>query len=118
MRPKHAACLRALEPTESAIWGDQTLRRSWLVAVRLPARCSLRITQIIDLRALRMTFKGMKSNNRNLHRNIHKKGAYRLRCRRTLRIPSILSRILDETADRVTAFNRQQDDFRCRLLAC
>lgn len=67
-------------------------------------------TQIIDLTADEETIlKGMKSTNRNLHRNIHKKGV----TFKTSQNPAdldVLFKFLDETAGR-TGFNRQRDDY-------
>ena len=101
-----------IEPTESAIWGDQDAaaflaRRG---AVLAPRQVQPSHTQIIDLSGSEdEILKGMKSNNRNLHRNIHKKGV-------TIEVStnpedlSILFAFLDETADR-NGFNRQQDEY-------
>ena len=108
-----ARCLFVrIEPTESAIWGDQDAaaflaRRG---AVLAPRQVQPSHTQIIDLSGSEdEILKGMKSNNRNLHRNIHKKGV-------TIEVStnpedlSILFAFLDETADR-NGFNRQQDEY-------
>ncbi|QRZ61226.1 peptidoglycan bridge formation glycyltransferase FemA/FemB family protein [Rothia sp. ZJ932] len=67
-------------------------------------------TQIIDLTQDEdAILKDMKSTNRNLHRNIHKKGV----TFETSQNPSdldILLKFLDETAGR-TGFNRQRDEY-------
>lgn len=109
---KHRCLFVRIEPTESAIWGDQDAaaflaRRG---AVLAPRQVQPSHTQIIDLSGSEdEILKGMKSNNRNLHRNIHKKGV-------TIEVStnpedlSILFAFLDETADR-NGFNRQQDEY-------
>ncbi|GAA1751460.1 peptidoglycan bridge formation glycyltransferase FemA/FemB family protein [Rothia terrae] len=67
-------------------------------------------TQIIDLNQdEEAILKDMKSTNRNLHRNIHKKGV----TFETSQNPAdldILLKFLDETAGR-TGFNRQRDEY-------
>ena len=109
---KHRCLFVRIEPTESAIWGNQDAaaflaRRG---AVLAPRQVQPSHTQIIDLSGSEdEILKGMKSNNRNLHRNIHKKGV-------TIEVStnpedlSILFAFLDETADR-NGFNRQQDEY-------
>jgi len=51
----------------------------------------------------------MKSNNRNLHRNIHKKGVS-IEVSQNPEDMKVLFTFLSETADR-NGFNRQQDDY-------
>ena len=113
---EEAAKLRCLfvriEPTESAIWGDQDAaaflaRRG---AVLAPRQVQPSHTQIIDLSGTEdEILKGMSSSYRNRHRNLHKKGV-------TIEVstnPSdmtILFGFLEETADR-NGFNRQQDEY-------
>ena len=113
---EEAAKLRCLfvriEPTESAIWGDQDAaaflaRRG---AVLAPRQVQPSHTQIIDLSGTEdEILKGMSSSYRNRHRNLHKKGV-------TVEVstnPSdmtILFGFLEETADR-NGFNRQQDEY-------
>ncbi|MBG7587278.1 lipid II:glycine glycyltransferase (peptidoglycan interpeptide bridge formation enzyme) [Kocuria sp. AG109] len=53
--------------------------------------------------------KGMNATNRNLHRNIHKKGVS-FRASRDPEEIGILLRYLNQTAERV-GFNRQKDDY-------
>ena len=78
MRPRSiVACLCALSRLNPLFGAVRMRLLSWLVAVRcwLPARCSLRTLQIIDLSGSEdEILKGMKSNNRNLHRNIQQEG--------------------------------------------
>lgn len=67
-------------------------------------------TQIIDLsKDEDALLKDMKSNQRNLHRNIHKKGVT-FTATTDPDAVSILLKFLDQTAERKN-FNRQQDDY-------
>ena len=67
-------------------------------------------TQIIDLgKDQKDLLKDMKSTNRNLYRNIHKKGVTVQRSSTPEGVEHLL-RFLDETAKR-NGFNRQQDDY-------
>ena len=109
---KHRCLFVRIEPTESAIWGDQDAvtflaRRG---AVLAPRQVQPSHTQIIDLSGTEdEILKGMSSSYRNRHRNIHKKGV-------TIEVstnPSdmtILFGFLEETAER-NGFNRQHDDY-------
>nr|WP_314871107.1 peptidoglycan bridge formation glycyltransferase FemA/FemB family protein [uncultured Rothia sp.] len=109
---KHRCLFVRIEPTESAIWGDQDAvtflaRRG---AVLAPRQVQPSHTQIIDLSGTEdEILKGMSSSYRNRHRNIHKKGV-------TVEVStdpsdmSILFGFLEETAER-NGFNRQQDDY-------
>lgn len=67
-------------------------------------------TQVIDLtRDEKSILAGMKSTNRNLHRNIHKKGVS-YRASRDPRDIGVLLRYLEETAAR-NGFHRQSDAY-------
>lgn len=101
-----------VEPTNPEIFGGQD-PASFLQARGMklsPRQVQPSHTQIIDLGASEEEIlKDMKSTNRNLHRNIHKKGV----TFETSQNPAdldILLKFLDETAGR-TGFNRQRDDY-------
>ncbi len=113
---EEAAKLRCLfvriEPTESAIWGDQDAaaflaRRG---AVLAPRQVQPSHTQIIDLSGTEdEIIKGMISGYRTRHRNIHKKGVT-VEASTNPSDMSILFGFLEETAER-NGFNRQHDDY-------
>lgn len=101
-----------VEPTNSAIWGELS-GEAFLAArgFRLsPRQIQPAHTQIIDLtRTEDELLKGMSATNRNLHRNIHKKGVTFEKSQNPADV-AILLRYLDQTASRV-GFNRQQDNY-------
>ncbi len=77
---------------------------------RAPRQVQPGHTQLIDLRRdPKDLLKDMKSTNRNLYRNIHKKGVRIERSEDPADVRHLL-RFLDETAARRN-FNRQQDDY-------
>ncbi|MEX3611306.1 peptidoglycan bridge formation glycyltransferase FemA/FemB family protein [Rothia sp. LK2588] len=101
-----------VEPTDERIWGQQG-GEAFLKARGFklsPRQIQPAHTQIIDLdRSEDEIFKDMKSTNRNLHRNIHKKGVT-FEASQDPADMAILFRFLDETATR-TGFNRQRDEY-------
>lgn len=101
-----------VEPTNSDIWGVGS-GKSFLAArgfKRSPRQIQPGHTQIIDLdQSEEEILKAMRATNRNLHRNIHKKGV-------TFEVShnpediDILTKYLEQTAQR-NDFNRQHDDY-------
>ncbi len=84
----HGCLFVRIEPIDSAIWGSQDAAEFLKArgAALAPRQVQPSHTQIIDLSGDEAAIlKDMKSNNRNLHRNIHKKVSA-LRCLRTPRI--------------------------------
>ena len=110
-KKQHCLFVR-IEPTQEQIWGVEA-PREFLVSrgARLsPRQVQPAHTQIISLAGTEEEIlKGMKSTNRNLHRNIHKKGVVIESSQNPADMP-ILFKFLAETADR-NGFNRQQDDY-------
>ncbi|WP_237208184.1 lipid II:glycine glycyltransferase FemX [Rothia nasimurium] len=105
-----------VEPTDSRIWGSQS-GEAFLAArgfTLSPRQVQPSHTQIIDLtQSEEDILADMKSTNRNLHRNIHKKGVTFEKSQNPADI-SILLKYLDETAGRA-GFNRQQDAYLTRV---
>ncbi|WP_237224101.1 lipid II:glycine glycyltransferase FemX [Rothia nasisuis] len=105
-----------VEPTQSDIWGNQSgeaflAARGFKLA---PRQIQPAHTQIIDLtQSEEDLIKGMSSSNRNLHRNIHKKGVTFEKSQNPADI-KILLHYLDQTATRL-GFNRQQDDYLTKV---
>lgn len=101
-----------IEPTESSIWGELS-GQAFLTARGFklaPRQIQPSHTQIIDLtQTEEQLLKGMSATNRNLHRNIHKKGVTFEKSQNPADI-TILLRYLDQTAHR-RGFNRQHDDY-------
>lgn len=101
-----------IEPTNPAIFGSQApeaFLKSRGMKVS-PRQVQPSHTQIIDLSATEEEIlKGMKSTNRNLHRNIHKKGVT-FEVSQDPKDMDVLLKFLEETAGR-TGFNRQQDSY-------
>lgn len=101
-----------VEPTNSAIWGQRS-GEAFLAAKGFklsPRQIQPAHTQIIDLTQTEdELLKGMSATNRNLHRNIHKKGVTFEKSQDPADV-AILLRYLDQTASRV-GFNRQQDNY-------
>lgn len=101
-----------VEPTNSAIWGEESgqsflATRGYKIS---PRQIQPSHTQIIDLSlSEEEILKAMSSTNRNLFRNIHKKGV-------TFEVShdpediNILTKYLEQTAQR-NHFNRQHDDY-------
>lgn len=109
---EHKCLFVRVEPIEEGIF-DGREHSAFLKARGLklsPRQVQPAHTQIIDLAASEdEILKDMKSTNRNLHRNIHKKGV----TFETSQNPAdldILLKFLDETAGR-TGFNRQRDEY-------
>ena len=101
-----------IEPIDSAIWGSQDAAEFLKArgAALAPRQVQPSHTQIIDLSGDEAAIlKDMKSNNRNLHRNIHKKGVS-IEVSQNPEDMKVLFTFLSETADR-NGFNRQQDDY-------
>ena len=108
----HKCLFVRIEPTNPAIWGERdaaaflTSRQ----AVLSPRQVQPAHTQIIDLSGSDdEILKGMKSNNRNLHRNIHKKGVS-IEVSEDPEDMAVLYQFLEATADR-NGFNRQRDEY-------
>lgn len=105
-----------VEPINDAIWGSQS-GEAFLAArgfTLSPRQVQPSHTQMIDLtQSEDQILKDMKSTNRNLHRNIHKKGVTFEKSQNPADI-KILLKYLDETAGRA-GFNRQQDDYLTRV---
>ncbi|MDY6052420.1 MAG: peptidoglycan bridge formation glycyltransferase FemA/FemB family protein [Rothia sp. (in: high G+C Gram-positive bacteria)] len=105
-----------VEPTNDAIWGAQK-GQAFLTArgfTLSPRQVQPSHTQIIDLtQSEEEILKDFKSTNRNLHRNIHKKGVTFRKSQDPADI-TILLKYLDETAGRA-GFNRQHDDYLTRV---
>lgn len=105
-----------VEPTQSDIWGNQS-GEAFLAARGFklsPRQIQPAHTQMIDLtQSEDDLIKGMSSSNRNLHRNIHKKGVTFEKSQDPADI-KILLKYLDETATRL-GFNRQQDDYLAKV---
>ena len=105
-----------VEPTNDAIWGAQS-GEAFLAArgfTLSPRQVQPSHTQIIDLTLTEEELlKNIGSSNRNLHRNIHKKGVTFEKSQDPADI-KILLKYLDETAGRA-GFNRQQDDYLTRV---
>ena len=101
-----------IEPTNPAIWGERDAA-AFLIsrqAVLSPRQVQPAHTQIIDLSGSDdEILKGMKSNNRNLHRNIHKKGVS-IEVSEDPEDMAVLYQFLEATADR-NGFNRQRDEY-------
>lgn len=101
-----------VEPTNNAIWGSQS-GEAFLAArgfVLSPRQIQPGHTQIIDLtQPEEDILKDMISSNRNLHRNIHKKGVTFEKSQNPEDV-KILLHHLNDTAQRL-GFNRQQDDY-------
>lgn len=101
-----------VEPTDSSIWGEGSgeeflKNRGFKLS---PRQIQPGHTQVIDLeQSEEEILKAMRPTNRNLHRNIHKKGV-------TFEVShnpediDILTKYLEQTAQR-NDFNRQQDDY-------
>lgn len=101
-----------VEPTNSQIWGEDSSQeflqnRGFKLS---PRQIQPAHTQVIDLEQTEdEILKAMRPTNRNLHRNIHKKGV-------TFEVShnpediDILTKYLEQTAQR-NDFNRQQDDY-------
>lgn len=108
----HRCLFVRIEPTNPAIWGsrDAAAFLASRGAKLSPRQVQPAHTQIIDLSGSEEEIlKGMKSNNRNLHRNIHKKGVS-IEVSREPADMQILFKFLAETADR-NGFNRQRDEY-------
>lgn len=111
---RSAGCLFVrIEPTSPAVFpegsdGARELRRRGL---RLsPRQIQPSHTWMVDLtQDEEALLKGMTSTNRNLHRNIHKKGVTFEASHRPDDV-AVLTRYLGRTAERV-GFNRQKDDY-------
>lgn len=105
-----------LEPTNPQIFAGQD-PAAFLQARGMklsPRQVQPSHTQIIDLSASEEEIlKDMKSTNRNLHRNIHKKGVT-FEVSQNPEDLGILLKFLDETAGR-TGFNRQQDHYLTKV---
>ncbi len=101
-----------VEPTNPGIWGELS-GEAFLRARGFkpsPRQVQPGHTQIIDLeKSEEEILKDMKSTNRNLHRNIHKKGVTFTVSQNPADL-DILLKFLDETAGR-TGFNRQGDSY-------
>lgn len=101
-----------VEPTNDAIWGSQS-GEAFLAARGFklsPRQIQPGHTQIIDLEGTEEEILlGMSSSNRNLHRNIHKKGVTFEKSQNPEDV-KILLKYLEQTAQRL-GFNRQQDDY-------
>lgn len=105
-----------IEPTQEAIWGSRSAdtflsARGFKLS---PRQIQPGHTQIIDLELSEdELLQQMQSTNRNLHRNIHKKGI-------TFEVShnpediEILTKYLEQTAQR-NQFKRQQDDYLKRV---
>lgn len=101
-----------VEPTDPSIWGEGSgeeflKNRGFKLS---PRQIQPGHTQVIDLeQSDEEILKAMRPTNRNLHRNIHKKGV-------TFEVShnpediDILTKYLEQTAQR-NDFNRQQDDY-------
>lgn len=109
---EHKCWFIRVEPTNDSIWGQQS-GESFLAARGFklsPRQIQPGHTQIIDLTLSEdELLKGMISSNRNLHRNIHKKGVTFEKSQNPEDV-KILLHYLNETAERL-GFNRQQDDY-------
>ncbi|WP_278552175.1 lipid II:glycine glycyltransferase FemX [Rothia dentocariosa] len=108
----HGCLFVRIEPIDSAIWGSQDAAEFLKArgAALAPRQVQPSHTQIIDLSGDEAAIlKDMKSNNRNLHRNIHKKGVS-IEVSQNPEDMKVLFTFLSETADR-NGFNRQQDDY-------
>lgn len=93
---------------------EASLRRRGMK--RAPRQVQPGHTQLIDLRKdTKDLLKDMKSTNRNLYRNIHKKGVSIERSQDPADVEHLL-RFLDDTAKRRN-FNRQQDDYLRAVVA-
>lgn len=105
-----------IEPTNSAIWGQQDpadflTSRGMLLS---PRQVQPSHTQVIDLTlSEEEILKGFSATNRNLHRNIHKKGVTFEKSQNPEDI-SILLKYLQATAQRA-GFNRQQDAYLTKV---
>lgn len=101
-----------VEPTNSAIWGEPS-GQAFLAAKGFklsPRQIQPAHTQVIDLtQSEEDILKGMSATNRNLHRNIHKKGVSFEKSQNPADVDILLG-YLDQTANRL-GFNRQQDDY-------
>lgn len=108
----HKCLFVRIEPTNPAIWGERDAA-AFLIsrqAVLSPRQVQPAHTQIIDLSGSDdEILKGMKSNNRNLHRNIHKKGVS-IEVSEDPEDMAVLYQFLEATADR-NGFNRQRDEY-------
>ncbi|MDY3048360.1 MAG: peptidoglycan bridge formation glycyltransferase FemA/FemB family protein [Rothia sp. (in: high G+C Gram-positive bacteria)] len=106
-----------VEPTNPALWASYPSGSAFLAArgFRLsPRQIQPSHTQIIDLTlSQEELLKDMKATNRNLHRNIHKKGVSFETSQKPEDLPILLG-FLQETAGRV-GFNRQQDAYLTKV---
>ncbi|MDO4898548.1 MAG: peptidoglycan bridge formation glycyltransferase FemA/FemB family protein [Rothia sp. (in: high G+C Gram-positive bacteria)] len=109
---EHKCWFIRVEPTNGAIWGEQSgeaflASRGFKLS---PRQVQPGHTQMIDVtQSEEEILKGMVSTNRNLHRNIHKKGVTFEKSQNPEDV-KILLRFLGETAQRL-GFNRQHDDY-------
>ena len=95
-------------PASGSESAEDSLRRRGLH--RSPRQVQPGHTQVVDLRKdAKDLLKDMKSTNRNLYRNIHKKGVSIERSKDPQDVRFLLA-FLDDTAKRRN-FNRQQDDY-------
>ncbi|RLY92250.1 methicillin resistance protein [Kocuria tytonicola] len=95
-------------PASGSESAEESLRRRGMR--RSPRQVQPGHTQVVDLRKdAKDLLKDMKSTNRNLYRNIHKKGVSIERSQDPQDVRFLLS-FLDDTARRRN-FNRQQDDY-------
>lgn len=108
----HHCLFVRVEPTNPAIWGprDAATFLASRGAVLSPRQVQPSHTQVIDLAGSEdEILKGMKSNNRNLHRNIHKKGVS-IEVSQNPDDMAVLLKFLEATAEK-NGFNRQRDDY-------